>query len=106
MAQKGISLRKWSLSLSDYETEQDFREAVQAELAQFEHIGERLGIGVIAAPIRTRTMDGGEWFTAGWVFQTATVPAARPAASEIEALEEAMEAEPALVEDPEPAVAE
>jgi hypothetical protein len=95
MATPGISLREWSLSLSDYETEDDFRAAVQQELASFEHIAERLGVGLVAAPIRTRMRDGGDWFTAGWVFKAATVPAAREAASEIEALEEALsEAEP------------
>jgi hypothetical protein len=99
MAQKGISLRKWSISASDYASEQEFRIAIANELASFEHIGERLGIGVIAAPIRTRE-SGQEWFTAGWVFQTATVPAARERATEVEALEEALEAEPALVEEP------
>jgi hypothetical protein len=56
MATKGIALRKWSLSASDYENEAEFRAAVQNELASFEHIGERLGIGVIAAPIRTRAL--------------------------------------------------
>jgi hypothetical protein len=93
MATKGIALRKWSLSASDYENEAEFRAAVQNELASFEHIGERLGIGVIAAPIRTRALPEGEWFTAGWVFQTATVPAAREA-SEIEALEDALQTVP------------
>jgi hypothetical protein len=97
MAQAGISLREWSISLSDYETEDDFRQAVAQELAGFEHIGERLGVGLVAAPIRTRSHNGGEWFTAGWVFKTATVPAARETASEIEALEEAL-AEPEPVE--------
>lgn len=104
MAQKGIALREWSLSLSDYETEEDFRQAVAGELASFEHIGERLGIGVVALPVRTRTASGA-WYTAGWVFKTATVPAAREQASEIEALEEALDAEPALVEDPDPLAA-
>lgn len=94
MATKGIALRKWSISASDYEDDATFREAVQSELASFEHIGERLGIGVIAAPIRTRAIPDGEWFTAGWVFQTATVPAARDA-TEIEALEDALQTVPA-----------
>lgn len=92
MATPGISMREWSISLRDYETEDDFRQAVQQELASFEHIGERLGIGIVAAPIRTRSRDGGEWFTAGWAFKTATVPAARENATEIEALEEALAA--------------
>lgn len=89
MATAGISLREWSLSLSDYETEEDFRAAVQQELASFEHIGERLGVGLVSAPIRARA-GSGAWFTAAWVFKTATVPAARETATEIEALEEAL----------------
>lgn len=97
MATAGISLREWSISLSDYETEDDFRQAVASELASFEHIGERLGIGLVAAPIRTHQLPDGPWFTVGWVFKTATVPSARSGASEIEALEEAL-AEPEPVE--------
>jgi len=72
---KGIALRKWSLALGDYETEDDFRQAVAAELAGFEHIGERMGVGLVAAPVRAN--QGGEWFTSAWVFQTATVPGIR-----------------------------
>jgi hypothetical protein len=99
MAQKGIALRKWSISASDYDDEALFREAVQQELASFEHIGERLGIGVIAAPIRAQ--QGSEWFTAGWVFQTATVPAAASPVAEIEALEDALQTVPDDSADPE-----
>lgn len=98
MAQAGISLREWTLSLSDYETEQDFRLAVAQELASFEHIGERLGVGLVAVPVRTRHVPDGGWFTVGWVFRTATVPAAREGTSEIEALEEALTVEPAVAE--------
>jgi hypothetical protein len=83
---KGIALRKWALHLKDYETEDDFRQAVAAELAGFEHIGERLGVGVVAAPIRAR--EGGEWFTRAWVFQTATVPAAHIGEPEDEDVED------------------
>lgn len=99
MAQKGIALREWSLSASDYETEQEFRYAVKEELAAFEHTGERLGIGIVAAPIRTRVGPNGSWFTAAWIFKTATIPAARPE-QEIEQLEDALAGAAALVEDP------
>jgi hypothetical protein len=107
--QQGIALRRWSIDLRDYETEEDFRQAVASELASFEHIGERLGIGLVAAPIR-RQMDGGGWFTAGWMFETATVPGVRehePTADEYADLERALTGpEGALVEDvPEPAEA-
>jgi hypothetical protein len=80
---KGIALRKWRISRSDYEDDYQFREAVQGELASFEHIGERLGVALIAAPIRTRLLPNGEWFTSAWGFQTATVPAATAAAEAV-----------------------
>lgn len=88
MAAKGIALRKWALHAKDYESEDDFRQAVAAELAGFEHIGERLGVGVVAAPIRAQ--EGGEWFTQAWVFQTATVPGARdePEPEDVEGVED------------------
>jgi hypothetical protein len=63
---KGIALRKWRISRSDYQDDYQFREAVQGELASFEHIGERLGVALIAAPIRTRLLPNGEWFTSAW----------------------------------------
>jgi hypothetical protein len=103
VATKGIALRKWSLSASDYENEAEFRAAIQNELASFEHIGERLGIGLIAAPIRALIPGGGTYYTAGWAFQTATFPAAREASSEIEALEDALQTVPDDADDDEPA---
>lgn len=106
--QQGIALRRWSIDLRDYETEEEFRQAIASELASFEHIGERLGIGLVAAPIR-RQMDGGGWFTAGWMFETATVPGVRDPDPEDELLDlerATFEREGALVEDvPEPAEA-
>lgn len=77
MATKGIALREWSISRSSFTTEDEFRGAVAQELASFEHIGERLGIGLVSVPIRARRPDT-SWYTAGWVFKTATVPAAKP----------------------------
>jgi hypothetical protein len=100
MATKGIALREWSISRDEYHSDNEFREAVAGELASFEHIGERLGIALIAAPIRTQAQDGGTWFTAAWGFKTATVPAARaasdvtdlaPAPDELAALEGALD---------------
>jgi hypothetical protein len=87
---KGIALRKWRISRSDYQDDYQFREAVQGELASFEHIGERLGVALVAAPIRERALQGGDWFTVAWAFQTATVPAAT-AATEVD-----VEAEPEI----------
>src|SRR5689334_9853264 len=104
---KGIAHREWFINRDDYVDEQgrvdeaSFRAAVQNELALAEHIGERLGVAIVAAPIRTKLqMPGSSWFTIGWVFKTATVPAARgDAPTEIEALDEALREEPALVQD-------
>lgn len=97
MAKQGIALREWSISASDYSTEEAFRQAVVNELASFEHIGERLGVGLVAVPARVR-LDTGSYYTAEWLFKTATVPSASHGVSETQALEDAL-AEPALVDD-------
>lgn len=73
----GIAHREWQIARSDYMTEQGvdedaFRAAVQHELAMAEHIGERLGVAILAAPRRERL--GSLWITLGWVFKTASVP--------------------------------
>jgi hypothetical protein len=94
---KGIAHRDWSIQRSDYQTDQDFNGALQQELALGQHLMERLGVAIIAAPIRKRSPFGG-WFTEAVIFRTATVPAAHE--REVEALEEALDAEPALVEEP------
>lgn len=110
---RGIAHREWRIDRSDYDGEAAFREAVQAELAMCENIGERLGVAIVSAPIRTRLNDGGEWFTAAWVFRTATVPGAsapKPEETPEERLHrelhdgtrsviEPEDVEPALVED-------
>lgn len=75
MASKGIGLREWSISAEDFPSEDEFRQAIASELASFEHIGHRLGVGVVAVPVRRRV--GQDWDTAAWVFRPATVPAAR-----------------------------
>lgn len=109
MATKGIGLREWSLKRSDYDSDAAFREAVQMELASFEHIGERLGICVTASPARRK--ENGRWITLGWVFATGTTPAV-PSDGPAEEPEtelhrelhdgalSAIEPEDALVEDP------
>jgi hypothetical protein len=60
---------------------------------------ERLGVGDHRRADPDAAPSGQGWFTEAVIFQTATVPAAR-ASTEVEALEEALEAEPALVEEP------
>lgn len=98
---RGIAHREWRIDRSDYDGEAAFREAVQAELAMCENIGERLGVAIVSAPIRTRLNGGNEWFTAAWVFRTATVPGAsesKPAAPD-EPDSEPEPVEAALIED-------
>lgn len=79
MAQKGIKLRNWAVDSADFIDDDGrdtgFREAVAHELAALEHMGERLGVGFVAAPVR-REVIAGRWETIAWVFQTETIPAA------------------------------
>ncbi len=108
---KGIAHREWTIHLDEFTNdlgqtdEAAFREAVQAELAMCENFGERLGVAIVAAPIRTKLVGGNRWFTVGWVFKTATVPAARDNEPQPEPLvDDLFEDEPApddvaLVED-------
>jgi len=70
-----MAKRTWTLDSRDFATEEEFRAAVQTELAQFEHVGHRIGLAVTAAPIRERI--GREFETVGWAFRTDTVPVAR-----------------------------
>lgn len=74
----GIAHRGWQIARSDFMTDEGvdeaaFRGAVQHELAMAEHIGERLGVAILAAPKRQRFGD--LWITVGWRFQTASIPA-------------------------------
>lgn len=97
---KGIAHRKWALYRSDYETDADFRAAIENEAALNVHIQERLGIAIVSGPGRQRV--GNDWFTQAMFYETATIPAARE-----QEPDEPLEAEPALVEDPdEPVLAE
>lgn len=86
----GIAHRDWQIARSDYTNdfggvdEAAFRAAVQNELALAEHIGERLGVAIIAAPRRRRFGD--LWVTEGWRFQTASIPA-DPAPGEVVAVD-------------------
>lgn len=69
---RGIAHREWAIHRSDYDTDQEFREAVEAEMVLNVQIMERLGVAIIAAPARD---PHAEWMTKGVVFRTATVPA-------------------------------
>lgn len=91
---KGIAHRKWALYRSDYDTDADFRAALEQEAALNVHIQERLGIAIVSGPARRR--QGGDWFTEAMVYETATVPSVRDPQTETAGLEAA------LVEDPDP----
>jgi len=112
MAQKGIKLRNWAIDSADFIDENGndtgFREAVAHELASLEHMGERLGVGFVSAPVRREVIPG-RWETIAWVFQTETIPAAATWAPDPIALGDRNEGtapleapEAALVEDPDP----
>ena len=95
MAAKGISHRKWALHRSDYQTDADFRAAVEQEMALNVQIMERLGVAIVSGPARQRVGDN--WVTHAMVFETATIPAGRetPPPGEVEELEAALDdAEP------------
>lgn len=71
---RGIAHRDWALHRSDYETDADFRAAIENEMALNVQIMERLGVAIVSAPVRRRV--GQSWFTEGVIFKTASVPAA------------------------------
>lgn len=73
--EKGIKLRAWTLHRDEYQDTDQFRLAVANEMAQLEHMGERLGVGFVIAPVR-RPADQGGFETVAWFFQTETIPAA------------------------------
>lgn len=72
----GIAHRDWQIERSEYDTDQDFNLAVQQELALSQHIMDRLGVAIVAAPVR-RPGPLGLWSTHAVIFKTASVPAAR-----------------------------
>lgn len=69
----------WRIMLAEFEDEQGFRETVELELARLENMMHRLGDGFMVAPLRLQDRDTGEYFTAGYAFQKAFMPAARHA---------------------------
>lgn len=94
----GISHRQWFLWRADYADDASFEEAVQSELAQLQFMCDRLGIAVVPSPVRDKLdrADGrpSEYFSMGWAFQTASIPAVREAATEIAELEDALRTVP------------
>jgi hypothetical protein len=91
----GISHRQWFLWRADYDDDASFEAAIQSELVQLQFMCDRLGIAVIPSPVRDKLdrADGrpSEYFSMGWGFQTASIPAVREAAAEIAELEDALQ---------------
>jgi hypothetical protein len=79
MASRGIKLRSWAIRAEDYIDDNGydtgFRAAVKDELRALEHMGERLGVGFVSAPVR-KEVSPGLFETVGWMFQTETIPVA------------------------------
>lgn len=75
--------RKWYVLSDHYETESDFRLAIENELARLEHVGFRMGRGFICSPLRERNehmsavLGTDVYDTLGWVFTETFVPAIR-----------------------------
>jgi hypothetical protein len=94
----------WKIMAEEFEDEQAFREAVELELARLENMMYRLNEGFMVAPLRVLDPEADEYFTVGYAFQRAFVPAARRP----DAGEEPEPGETELVEEfpPEPVAAE
>jgi hypothetical protein len=70
-----VAKRDWFIDARDYQTDEEFRHAVAAELASFELIGHRIGLALTAAPVRMKIDNS--VLTVGWQFQTNAVPLVR-----------------------------
>ena len=91
-----MAKRDWIIDSRDYGTEDEFRAAVADELARAEHVGYRLGYGMVAVPIRQKIE--GAVVTLGWQFKSETVPLVRDGTSQAGPLPEI---EPEPEEEPE-----
>ena len=79
-------MRAWIIEGSEYESEEDFRVAVEQELAGLENMGHRLGRGFAVTPIRRPVLiDNAEVIeTVGWAFEEAVMPLVREREAEPE----------------------
>lgn len=68
--------RTWLVDSRDYETDAEFRVAVEQELVDVYAIGYRSGRGVIVLPVRAEIAQG-VWETIAFAFEETFVPAAR-----------------------------
>lgn len=77
--------REWLVAERDYETEEEFRAAVEQRLVDIFAISFYSGRGVIVSPLRAKV--DGEYRTLGFHFEETFIPAVRlaqPEASEPE----------------------
>lgn len=76
--------RQWVILESEYDCEEDFRDAVTTELARLENMGHRLGRGFVVTPLRQGREIGDPpvlvYDTVGWAFRETFMPAVRDAA--------------------------
>lgn len=68
--------REWVILADDFETDGDFRSAVEQDLVDIFPMANRGGRGVIVAPLRVQD-DTGVYFTAGFAFEEVFMPAVR-----------------------------
>lgn len=91
--------RQWVILETEYDCEEDFRDAVTTELARLENMGHRLGRGFVVTPLRQgREIHGVTVYdTIGWAFRETFMPAVRDTAQAL--------AQPAELEEEEPETA-
>lgn len=96
MAQQQREGREWLILADEFESETEFREAVQDELARLENMGFRLGRAFVVTPLRQQREVGNAvvYDTIGWAFSETFMPAVR--AQEAEVVVEEPEPEPAI----------
>lgn len=97
--------REWVIRADEFDSDADFRVAVEQELVDIFPMANRGGRGVIVAPLRVQDGDG--YYTAGFAFEEVFMPAVRAREPEVpephpitdeelerDALEHAREQEP------------
>jgi len=75
-------MREWFIEADEFEFYDDFRTAVERELAGLENMGHRLGRGFVVTPVRRPKLMGTTevYETVGWAFAEVVMPAVREAA--------------------------
>lgn len=70
--------REWVLLAKHYDTDQDFRAAVENALVDIYPISFWGGRGVMVAPLRVQDGSTGSYVTVGFAFEEVWMPAIRP----------------------------